>query len=405
MDCRALFRRGKERETMKKTEKREKGKYLNGRKKGLLPVLLGVAAVLAAVVFAVWMLLDPGAPAGDPTGTGSPEQSASAGTTVSGETEETADGEQTEPEAETAVRNEDVADAYIDDQLHLILVLKDGSEVDQGYVGDNTDHQKQCVVTFRDHDGTVLKTETVRFGTAAVPPADPVREGYTFAGWDGSYTNVTSNAELTAQYREDAPAVEMFTVRFEDGSGNVLKTQVVEKGAAADAPADPVREGYEFTGWDKAFDRVEADLTVTAQFVPVPDTDPALQVADVSGAPGERVQVAVTVKNNPGIAGARIVVNFDQRLELTAAEPGEVFSALDYTRPASLTDGCAFNWDSLDAQSTADGTVLLLTFRIPADAGAGEQFRIKTSCRNGDIYDTDLNIVNLAARAGSITVE
>ena len=38
-------------------------------------------------------------------------------------------------------------------------------------------------VKFIDHDGAVLKTETVQHGGTATPPADPVREGYTFTGW------------------------------------------------------------------------------------------------------------------------------------------------------------------------------------------------------------------------------
>lgn len=56
------------------------------------------------------------------------------------------------------------------------------------------------VVTFVDHDGTVLKTQRVGEGESATPPADPVREGYTFTGWLGDYTNVTADMTVTAQY-------------------------------------------------------------------------------------------------------------------------------------------------------------------------------------------------------------
>ncbi len=40
-------------------------------------------------------------------------------------------------------------------------------------------------------DGTVLKTQEVSYGEDAEAPQTPAREGYTFTGWSGDYTNVT----------------------------------------------------------------------------------------------------------------------------------------------------------------------------------------------------------------------
>ncbi len=57
-----------------------------------------------------------------------------------------------------------------------------------------------------------------------------------------------------------------YTVTFVDWDGTELKKEAVEYGKAATAPADPIRAGYRFTGWDKAFDHIIADLTVTAQY-------------------------------------------------------------------------------------------------------------------------------------------
>ena len=57
-----------------------------------------------------------------------------------------------------------------------------------------------------------------------------------------------------------------YTVTFVDWDGTELKKEDVEYGKAATAPADPTRAGYRFTGWDKAFDHIIADLTVTAQY-------------------------------------------------------------------------------------------------------------------------------------------
>ena len=120
-------------------------------------------------------------------------------------------------------------------------------------------------VTFKDWDGTVLSTQSVLEGTAATAPADPTREGYTFTGWDKAFDNVTADMTVTAQY-----TINTYTVTFVDHDGTVLDTQTVNYGEAATAPAAPTREGYHFVAWDVAFDNITADTTVTAQYTAAP---------------------------------------------------------------------------------------------------------------------------------------
>jgi uncharacterized repeat protein (TIGR02543 family) len=116
-------------------------------------------------------------------------------------------------------------------------------------------------VTFKDHDGTEIETQTVHHGSAATAPTDLIREGYTFTGWDKEFSNVTSNLTVTALY-----SINTHTVTFKDHDGTVLKTQTVEHGSAATAPSDPTRAGYTFTGWNIAFTHVTSNLTVTALY-------------------------------------------------------------------------------------------------------------------------------------------
>ena len=197
-------------------------------------------------------------------------------------------------------------------------------------------------VTFMDGVSTTpLATVTVNDGAAATAPADPTRTGFTFAGWDKAFDNVTSDLTVTAKWTENeqaatytlkydanggsgsmdsatysagetatvaangfakigytfvswntsadgkgttyAPAasltvngdttlyaqwalgaVTVYNVTFADGQGHTITTVPVASGGAATAPADPTRTGYTFAGWDKAFDKVTSDLTVTA---------------------------------------------------------------------------------------------------------------------------------------------
>ena len=138
------------------------------------------------------------------------------------------------------------------------------TEIDAAATGDKTLYAKfevdQYTVTFKDWDGSVLKTEQVAFNGTATAPADPTRDGYRFTGWDSSFSNITGNTEVTAQY------VKTWTVTFKDDDGSVLKTETVDEGKGATAPAEPTKVGHTFAGWDAAFDNITADTEVTATY-------------------------------------------------------------------------------------------------------------------------------------------
>ncbi len=129
------------------------------------------------------------------------------------------------------------------------------------YTATYSETVNKYTVTFVDSEDKTLKTEEVEYGKSATAPDVPFVDGYHFTAWDKAFDNITADLTVKAQY-----AINTYTVTFIDWDEKELKSENVEHGSAATAPVDPTREGYTFTGWDKAFDVVKSDLTVTALY-------------------------------------------------------------------------------------------------------------------------------------------
>ena len=262
-------------------------------------------------------------------------------------------------------------------------------------------------VTFKDWNGTVLKTQSVYHTGAATAPANPTRTGYTFTGWDKAFTNVTADLVVTAQYSANT-----YTVTFKDWNGTVLKTQQVQYGGAATAPANPTRAGYTFTGWDKAFTNVTANLVVTAQYVqnepvstPVPSDAPQIVVESKTTSAGSTVAVNISIANNPGIVSMTLHVNFDSRLELVSVQdtgllPGKVHSTV-MLNPYTL----AWENDSATQNYTVNGTLVTLTFNVPENLEEGDYaVSVSYDSEGYEIYDFNAEPVDFAVVNGKISV-
>ena len=57
-------------------------------------------------------------------------------------------------------------------------------------------------VRFLDWNNIVIDTQTIISGGSATSPPDPVRDGYRFTGWSGSYTNITADTDIYAMWLE-----------------------------------------------------------------------------------------------------------------------------------------------------------------------------------------------------------
>ena len=103
-------------------------------------------------------------------------------------------------------------------------------------------------ITFDTAGGSEIAPITQDYGTNITAPADPTREGYTFTGWDRDIpeTMPAENMTVTAQWE-----VNQYTITFDTAGGSEIAPITQDYGTAITVPADPTREGYTFTGWDK----------------------------------------------------------------------------------------------------------------------------------------------------------
>ena len=108
-------------------------------------------------------------------------------------------------------------------------------------------------VIFKDWDGTILKSDSVDYNTAATAPANPSREGHEFIGWDKDFSHVSSDMIINARY-----AVNYYPVGFLNYDGTLLSEQSIAYNQAAMEPNVPTREGYTFIGWTADIEHITA---------------------------------------------------------------------------------------------------------------------------------------------------
>ncbi|MCH5192782.1 MAG: hypothetical protein J1F11_02400 [Oscillospiraceae bacterium] len=156
------------------------------------------------------------------------------------------------PETQTTA-NPDVSP----DTVHIVVIVIDGEETMQ----------------------------EVLHGDDAVKPEDPVIDGLTFIGWDGSFENITQDTVITALFSDSlggdtttetttttfepfvSDDVEMHTVTF-IVNGESYHATVANGGTVVPPITPSVNQG--FIGWDKPLENITSDTVITAIFAERP---------------------------------------------------------------------------------------------------------------------------------------
>ena len=144
----------------------------------------------------------------------------------------------------------------------------------------------QYTITFDTDGGSAIDPITQDYNTAVVAPADPTKEGYTFAGWDATIpaTMPAKDTVIKAKW-----TVNKYTITFDVDGGSYVAPITQNYGTEIVAPADPTKTGYTFAGWDTEIPSTmpAGDMTIKAkwtvnQYTITVDTDGGTAIAPIT---------------------------------------------------------------------------------------------------------------------------
>ena len=121
--------------------------------------------------------------------------------------------------------------------------------------------------TFKNWDGTVLKTQSVEYGSTPTAPSNPTRVQdsqytYTFSGWSPSVSAITGNITYTAQYTATVRKYTISTSVSPSGSGTVSGGGSYDYNSKPTLVATPA-SGYKFLKWNDGVTTASRTITVT----------------------------------------------------------------------------------------------------------------------------------------------
>ena len=224
--------------------------------------------------------------------------------------------------------------------------------------------------------------------------------------YKGSYSNWIKSL-VTADNKEKSVYDEL------KSKGYKGTKQDLEKAVKSSSSLDEVYEklkddGYEGTK-EELIELISQDKTINEKN-DVEDKDaPTITISSKKAKKGEKnVNIIVSVKNNPGILGMVLKLEYDENaLVLRSASNGKAVSdVLTLTKPKTFTSGCNFGWDgvSISENEIKDGDVLVLSFDIRDSAKRGS-YPIKVSFQKGNVVDKKLKSIPLKTINGVVEVE
>ena len=135
------------------------------------------------------------------------------------------------------------------------------------------------------------------------------------------------------------------------------------------------------------------------------ESAPHFKVESAAGKAGSEVKVVISIRNNPGIITAYLNIGYDNtKLQLMGYEdmkllPDGSFSSLELNPFKAQWDGAL-----LPGNLTANGDILVLTFKILDDCQIGEVIDVTVTYNPSEVYDFNMENVKFAVINGTVTV-
>ena len=228
--------------------------------------------------------------------------------------------------------------------------------------------------------------------------------------------SVTPNSELGSNFLTSPASRYPLILNWYDGLNDIsgdwtfatLHFAVAENAADGTYPVtisyDP-NDVYDANEDNVHFDIEDGGIVVSAE--PEEDPDQAVfQVDTVTAYPGETVDVAIRLRNNPGITSIKLSVEHPDGVDgitLVSVTPNPDLGSNFLTSPAGRYP-LILNWyDGLN-DVTGDWVFATLRFSIPAGITAFT-YPINVTFNPDDIYNADENNVAFTVENGAIVVE
>lgn len=149
-------------------------------------------------------------------------------------------------------------------------------------------------------------------------------------------------------------------------------------------------------------------VSAVAQTPPALDTDkPNVTISTAAARPGDTVRLTVSLQNNPGVWGMRFYIGYDNA-NLTVTDrtaSNDIFKSIMFS-PADKTVETILceNSGALDANTTANGQIAVLTFQISENAQPGFYPVEFVNYDPNDFFDCNFKNVAFTFGSGGITV-
>lgn len=148
-----------------------------------------------------------------------------------------------------------------------------------GYVSNGNGQKAKYTIEFNPNGGhfpdrTETSSKKITVEEYTVPQVQsPVRDGYTFVGWNETVIPAQENKTYVAVWKSPTP--QKYNIIFDANGGKfndgtTTKSQSVEEGNKPTVPESPTRDGYVFKGWDSEISLVTGNKTYTAVWEKVP---------------------------------------------------------------------------------------------------------------------------------------